>query len=211
MSHYRLVISSTVREHPGKSTAVLNALVSHKGLRWFKKPEQLRRLLDDRQHQTLIVLDGSDLQPLGGIHYLLRSHPSISPKLIFLLDSFEKEHLQFLQLEGCGMILYKNLSQLNTALSVVQNSGWYFCSDLKQSFCQAIAKNEGSTNPSLTNMELQVVQELLKDKTNQQIADSLYISRRTVEYHITSAIQKLGVNSRVGLAVKMLDHFRQIN
>ncbi|QKG84498.1 helix-turn-helix transcriptional regulator [Kroppenstedtia pulmonis] len=60
----------------------------------------------------------------------------------------------------------------------------------------------------LTFMELKVVQELLKDKTNQQIADALYISRRTVESHITSAIRKLGVNSRVGLVVKMMDCYR---
>lgn len=57
-------------------------------------------------------------------------------------------------------------------------------------------------------MEMKVVQELLKDKTNQQIAEALYVSRRTVEYHIASAIQKLGVNSRVGLAVKIMQCYR---
>lgn len=57
----------------------------------------------------------------------------------------------------------------------------------------------------LTDMEIRVAKELIKDKTNQQIADSLCISKRTVEYHITSSIQKLGVKSRVGLAVKMME------
>ncbi|SDX08961.1 regulatory protein, luxR family [Marininema mesophilum] len=55
---------------------------------------------------------------------------------------------------------------------------------------------------TLTNMEKKVARELIKDKSNQEIADTLYISKRTVESHITSAIQKLRVKSRVGLAVK---------
>ncbi|MDN5966367.1 MAG: LuxR C-terminal-related transcriptional regulator [Lactococcus sp.] len=34
--------------------------------------------------------------------------------------------------------------------------------------------------------------------TNEKIAQSLFISRRTVETHVSTICRKLGVNSRIG-------------
>ncbi|WP_446037812.1 helix-turn-helix domain-containing protein, partial [Streptomyces sp. SID1143] len=36
--------------------------------------------------------------------------------------------------------------------------------------------------------------------TNRAIADTLYLSVRTVEYHLTSVYRKLGIDGRAGLA-----------
>ena len=69
---------------------------------------------------------------------------------------------------------------------------------------EEIAEEASNYDVQLTKMEAKVVQELIKDKTNQEIAAALHISRRTVEHHIASAIDKYGVNSRVGLVVKTL-------
>ena len=54
----------------------------------------------------------------------------------------------------------------------------------------------------LTNTEIKILQLIAQEKTNNEIADELNISKRTVEYHISSIIQKLGVDSRVGAVVK---------
>lgn len=54
----------------------------------------------------------------------------------------------------------------------------------------------------LTNTEIKILQLIAREKTNNEIADELNISKRTVEYHISSIIQKLGVDSRVGAVVK---------
>ncbi|WP_240511805.1 response regulator transcription factor [Paludifilum halophilum] len=209
MNHYTLLVSSCVRQQP--AMAVVQSILSIENVKWFKDFEELKRLTEINGNRVLIILDGSDFKLLNSINYIIWKQQLPRPKLIFLLKKFHKEHLQFLNLEGCGMLLHKNIDQLKTAISVVSNNGWYFCSDLEYKIFQVINKSQENTELSLTNMELRVIQELLKDKTNQQIADSLYISRRTVEYHITSAIQKLGVNSRVGLAIKMVDHFRHTN
>ena len=51
----------------------------------------------------------------------------------------------------------------------------------------------------LTQRELDVVKLVREGYTNQQIAESLFVSIRTVETHLSHAFAKLGVSSRTGL------------
>lgn len=63
------------------------------------------------------------------------------------------------------------------------------------------------SNPAgLTNREVLILRHLLRDRTNREIADDLFVSAKTVESHITSIFSKLGVKSRpeavrAGLAI----------
>jgi two-component system vancomycin resistance associated response regulator VraR len=50
----------------------------------------------------------------------------------------------------------------------------------------------------LSEIELKVLQLMVNEYTNDEIAKELYLSRRTVESHITSILRKLEVNSRTG-------------
>lgn len=58
---------------------------------------------------------------------------------------------------------------------------------------------------SLTKRELEVAQVLARGLTNQQIADELFISVRTVETHVKRILSKLGVRSRGQVARWVLD------
>ncbi|WP_344244964.1 helix-turn-helix transcriptional regulator, partial [Actinocorallia libanotica] len=51
----------------------------------------------------------------------------------------------------------------------------------------------------LSRRELEVAQLVAEDLSNQQIADRLVISVRTVETHLSNIFAKLGVASRVGV------------
>jgi DNA-binding NarL/FixJ family response regulator len=55
----------------------------------------------------------------------------------------------------------------------------------------------------LTARELQVARCVAQGSSNQQIADHLYLSVRTVEGHLQRCYEKLGVNSRVRLALRI--------
>lgn len=52
----------------------------------------------------------------------------------------------------------------------------------------------------LTRSEAAVVELVAQGCTNSAIAERLFISRRTVESHVSSAYRKLGVGNRVELA-----------
>lgn len=65
---------------------------------------------------------------------------------------------------------------------------------------EKILKNPAPS--ALTPTEYKVLKLVAEEKTNKEIANELWISQRTVEYHITAIIQKLGAKTRLGAVVK---------
>jgi DNA-binding CsgD family transcriptional regulator len=53
---------------------------------------------------------------------------------------------------------------------------------------------------TLTPQELRVATTVARGASNQQAASALFLSPRTVEYHLASAYRKVGVTSRTALA-----------
>ncbi|OBY81554.1 MULTISPECIES: response regulator [Paenibacillus] len=60
----------------------------------------------------------------------------------------------------------------------------------------------GLKQDQLSAMEREVLKLIAQEKSNQEIAVILTMSKRTVEYHIASIIDKLGVKTRIGAVVK---------
>lgn len=133
--------------------------------------------------------------------------PSGKCKKIVLIGKSEKHLLPYIQ-NTQAIVQKDSVEELITAMTVVNNGGFYISEELKDSLFPATLTGQQQDHmvdlpEILTEMELRVAEELINDKTNQQIADTLYLSKRTVEYHIAASMQKLRVKSRVGLAVKI--------
>jgi DNA-binding NarL/FixJ family response regulator len=58
----------------------------------------------------------------------------------------------------------------------------------------------------LTRRELDIVHEIASGKSNQQIADDLYITIKTVEAHVTRILSKLELSSRTQIALWAVDN-----
>ncbi|MFZ0382596.1 MAG: helix-turn-helix transcriptional regulator [Solirubrobacteraceae bacterium] len=58
---------------------------------------------------------------------------------------------------------------------------------------------------TLTPQELRVVRLVVAGASNKSVAEQLFQSRRTVEYHLAKVFVKLGVSSRLELAQMPLD------
>jgi DNA-binding CsgD family transcriptional regulator len=56
---------------------------------------------------------------------------------------------------------------------------------------------ECQTLYGLTAREIELAERVLEGRSNQEIADALFISRKTVENHLYNIYQKLGVNNRI--------------
>jgi DNA-binding NarL/FixJ family response regulator len=54
-----------------------------------------------------------------------------------------------------------------------------------------------TTLADLTPRELEILQLILTGKTNKQIAREIYISERTVEFHLDHIYTKIGVRTRM--------------
>ena len=65
----------------------------------------------------------------------------------------------------------------------------------------------GDLRPAgLTEREIQVLRLLAQGASNPQIAERLYVSRRTAEHHVQHIYAKIGVSSRAAAALFALEH-----
>jgi DNA-binding CsgD family transcriptional regulator len=59
---------------------------------------------------------------------------------------------------------------------------------------------------SLTPTEDRVARVVAEGLTNAKVAERLFLSRHTVDFHLRQIYRKLGINSRVELARLVLEH-----
>ena len=62
-----------------------------------------------------------------------------------------------------------------------------------------MAASKSKTPASLSKRELQIIDLIATGCTNQEIADKLEISKRTVDNHISNILTKTGTDNRVEL------------
>ncbi|PSW19597.1 DNA-binding response regulator [Photobacterium sanctipauli] len=77
-------------------------------------------------------------------------------------------------------------------------------SDLVRQYLEE-SNDQDSLLDSLTDREMQILQEVAKGYRNKQIADSLFISEATVKVHMKSLLKKLQVKSRTAATVLYLE------
>ena len=66
--------------------------------------------------------------------------------------------------------------------------------------------NPGSMNVSLSGRELEIIELVAEGLTNQEIAERLTISKRTVDNHVSNVFTKTGSKNRVALLNWAMDH-----
>ena len=71
---------------------------------------------------------------------------------------------------------------------------------------ETVRKRVPGTQTQLTEQETQIVRLAVHGRTNPEIATRLFISPRTVEWHLRKVFGKLGINSRRELASAVPDH-----
>jgi DNA-binding NarL/FixJ family response regulator len=121
--------------------------------------------------------------------------------------------MSVLNLGARGVILKQAAqdSLLEAIRTVTQGNYWLpqeRIQDIVQIF-QSLAtsgKSKPATKFGLTLRELEVVRAVAEGCTNRDIAHKLSISEDTVKRHLTNIFDKVGVSSRVELALFALNH-----
>ena len=142
--------------------------------------------------------NGSELVPL-----LLQQYPGMH---ILILSGIESSpYIKEMMQKGCkGYLLKSNASKstLVAAIREVYEGGIYLEPSLKEQLLHEmlIAKRKSDKlNPRITQREKEVLNLITEELSNQEIADRLFISLRTVETHRYNLLQKLNVKNTAGL------------
>lgn len=156
----------------------------------------------------MAIIDIS-LPEMSGIEltaYLTEHHPNIR-KLI--LSMYTSEDFIFNAIKaGAAGYLPKNTTkkELNTAIIEVMAGGEYFSESISNTILKSYIKKaqtdevpEEKDLESLSGREQEVLKLFSEGRSNKEIADSLFISIRTVESHKNHIMQKLELKSTVDL------------
>jgi len=93
---------------------------------------------------------------------------------------------------------------LLSAIETVHNGGYYLDSPiadqvLSDYFSDKSKRDLKKQSDPLSERERQVLRLLAEGHSNQEVADTLYISRKTVENHRANIVRKTGIQGQVGL------------
>jgi DNA-binding NarL/FixJ family response regulator len=100
--------------------------------------------------------------------------------------------------------------QLRTAYNMFAEIGMLAFAERARSELQAtgetVRKRQEETRNDLTPQEEQIARLAREGRTNPEIGAQLFISARTVEWHLRKVFTKLGITSRRGLRDALPDH-----
>ena len=147
----------------------------------------------------LVVMD---IVMVGGINGLeaARRIKEMKPeiKIIIITSMPEVSYMDKAREIGVESFWYKELQEV-PILSVMERTmkGEHIYPDTTPELTIGNAKSI-----EFTRMELDVLRELTTGATNKEIAEKLFISPTTVNFHINNLLLKTGYKNRVQLAVK---------
>jgi DNA-binding NarL/FixJ family response regulator len=112
---------------------------------------------------------------------------------------------------GRGYLLkVQEINEIVTAIEQVMEIGYYLSERVPLSKIQEFLNNNivyPSFNTSvLSKQEVRVVQLICEEMTSQEIADALFISRKTVESHRERIMAKIEAKNMVGIAMYAVKH-----
>jgi DNA-binding NarL/FixJ family response regulator len=154
-----------------------------------------------------VILMDIKMPVMDGIYATRRlkeSHPDVS--VIALSMSNEDYLLAEMMEAGAKSFLLKNADkrEIIEAINSVYSGTMYYCRNTSAKLAAMLAKSkfnpfDKTVAPSFTNKEIEIIRLICKEYTNEEIADELFLSRRTVEGHRLKILKKLKVKSATGI------------
>jgi two-component system nitrate/nitrite response regulator NarL len=176
----------------------------------------LRRL--ELPPAAVYVLDAHAARPATGalISNILEHHAAA--RVIVVGDDFtEAISFSLLRMGAKGLLTYAEArEQLPRALQQVANGGFWVPRQVLSVFVDSILSNaqgrrlKADTATHLSRREEEVLDSLLENLANKEIASKLNISERTVKFHVSNLLSKFSVRRRADLIVLCYQR-RQIN
>lgn len=166
------------------------------------------------EHTFDIILLDISLPDENGIE-ILKKIRTISPATPVLIQSMHKEKniiSQAIKYGTAGYILKnaENDELVHAITSILKKKNYYsnevyqILNPIKSTNQFTAPLSDSDSTKTLTPRETEILVMISKEFTSQVIADFLFISKRTVDWHRKEIMKKLGIKTTVGLIVYAL-------
>ena len=114
----------------------------------------------------------------------------------------ESYYLRMVKAGACGFLLKdSSIDEVIEAMETVVAGGSYFSPQLLQTIARNIHSPLTSDDDPISEREKEILVAICRGLSNQEIADELYISKRTVDKHRANILEKTGCKNTAALVV----------
>ncbi len=202
-------------DHPIFRDGLRRLLEAEPGLRVIgEAADGAETVAKARQLKPDIVLLDLAMPRMPGLEVLREmSHGPSPARIIILTAAIEKRQIvEALHLGARGVVLKESATQLlmKSIRAVMEGHYWVgheAISDLVEYLRERIGTGEPQPRKfGVTKRELQIISTVVSGCSNKEIAEKFSLSEDTVKHHLTSIFNKLGVSSRLELALFAINH-----
>jgi len=159
-----------------------------------------------------VVLMDISMPTMNGIEATMRiRHDGGGTKVLVLTQYDHEEYIKrVMQAGASGYILKSAIAdELLRGIRAVHRGEQFFTPAVSRVMVDSYIKQATGVpadprSDTLTNREREILQLIAEGNTNHQIAQRLFISVRTVEFHRANIIEKLGVHDTASLVKKAI-------
>lgn len=135
-------------------------------------------------------------------------------RTVVLTSSITRRQIvEALQLGARGIILKSSLDKLFACIEAVQAGEYWIDGQRTANVMQVLqqitnetSRGEAANTYGLTEREMEVIKLVCEGLGNKEIAERLSIAGETVKRHMTNIFNKVGMSSRLELALFAIDH-----
>lgn len=178
-----------------------------------------KELLEALKTQEVdVVITDLEMPVMDGVETTIRvreKYPAV--KIIVLTQHDEESFIVHLIEKGANGFLLKDYDielLIDAIYSVIEN-GYYFNDRVSKAMVSGLVKNKKITpffkKVNLTNKEKEILILISKEFTTKEIAEKLFLSKRTIEGYRDKIIHKLKVKNTIGaimygVKTKIIEH-----
>lgn len=158
-----------------------------------------------------VVLMDINMPNINGIEATRRIKQRFSDVQVLVLTFHdEEEYVLALMRAGAKGYILKDIdpSIVAKAIRQVYQGDCFFPPTLINQIMEKVNRDERDSyqddENQLTKRELEILEEIVQGKSNKEIADTLFISEKTVKNHVSNILKKLDVTDRTQAAVLAL-------
>jgi DNA-binding NarL/FixJ family response regulator len=172
--------------------------------------QALEQLSDNRVDLAVMDINMPVMDGVTATKKIKEAYPDV--KVLALTMSNDDLHIrQMIQAGASGYIMKSaGRKELREAIDTIMEGRHYFSDEATESIMRDLVKGKGkSTAPEpihITDREQEILELIVQEHTNQEIAEKLYISSRTVDAHRRNLLQKTGARNTAGLVKYAFQH-----
>ena len=144
---------------------------------------------------------------------IIERHPEKKVLALSMLN--ENQFIKQMLSAGASGYLLKNCTEgeLQTAIDTIMEGGTYYSPQVTKIIMNSLRGKHSTHQASktslaipITDREKEVLRLILKEYSNKEIAEELYISPRTVDAHKRNLLEKTGAKNIAGLVLYAINH-----